>query len=164
MTVQDRAREITLPTSGAMLRIKHISPLLMDDFNASLPRPPEPPSQEVAYPGGVTKSEPNPSHPDHERALAEHDYRIGLKIIEFCIEFGADCEVDETQVKQLREWAARRNVTLPDDDKVLYVSRILAQSNRDLVAIRQGVLGLLQPTEEAVQKAADSFPGEVSGT
>lgn len=164
MSKQDRAREITLPISGKVVKVIRISPLLLDDFFASLPRPPDPPTQKIEYAGGVTKEEPNPASPEYETALDRHAYRNGLAVIEFCIEMGVECDVDADAVAKLREWAKRHGVTLPEDDKVVYVSRILTQGNEDLVAIRRGVLGLIQPTEEAVDKAADSFPGKIPGT
>jgi len=163
MNIQDRAREITLPVSGKTLKVVRISPLLLDDFFSSLPRPPDPPSQRVEYAGGVVKEEPNAASPEYQVALDQHAYHNGLAIIDFCIELGVECEVDAEAVAKLRKWGDRRGVTLPEDDKLLYVSRILTQGNEDLVAIRQAVLGRVQPTEEAVEKAADSFPGEVSG-
>jgi len=146
--------------NGVTLKIKRISPLLVNDIRKSVKRKfsrPEPPLQDVDYGDGKKVKEPNPAHPDYKAALSDYNAETGEEFIHALIRLGVECEVDEYAVKALREIAD--DLALPDDDKVLYISRILVASPKDLQTLQDAILGRIQPTEAAIAEKVDSFPG-----
>lgn len=153
--------EVALPDSGVTLRIKRISPMLLVDLRKNLKRTvakPEPPMQEVLI-GDEKKLQPNDAHPDYLAAMQEYNSELGLRYMEAIIKLGVECEVDQDEVRELRESAVGPD--LPEDDKVVYVSRVAVTSERDMQALQNAILGRSQPTEGAAQAAADSFPNKV---
>lgn len=154
-------RPLELPETGVTVQIKRIPTLLLDDFWRSLPLPPKPPMQKVTY-GSEEREEANPRHPDYLKALNEYDYDLGVRMLEFAVEFGVECEIDGAAVAAVRGWAEKAGAELPKDDKVVYVTRVLCQP-RDLWRIRNAVFGRLEPREEEIRRKADSFRRPVQG-
>lgn len=157
------ARELTLPVSGAVVGVRRIPSMLLDDYRKSMPKTPTPPMQEVEY-NGVKSMEPNPSHPDYAQTMRDYLYNLGIQMIAFAVRFGVEVTVDEQAVKELRDWAQENGVQLPTDDKLLYVTRILAQGEDDLAAIQEAVFGRVQPTEATVEQTVQTFPSPVQGS
>lgn len=137
--------------------------MLVEDWRATLPKAPLPPTQEVDY-GGQKRMESNTSHPEYLAALQEHDYRIGMLAIEFAIERGVVLDIDQAAVAELRVWAETQCVALPKDDKVLYVSRILLPDISDLILLRRAVFERFEPSEETIASAVERFPAALPGT
>lgn len=160
--MSENLRDLTLPSSGVTLKIKRIPTLLLDDFWRSLPPPPKPPMQKVKY-GEEEREEPNVAHPDYAEALAKYDYDLGLRMIEFAVQFGVECEIDQEAVAAVQAWAEKAGVELPGSDKLVYITRVLAHGE-ELAMIREAVLGRIEPTEKEVGRKAESFPGPVQGT
>ena len=152
---------VTLPDSRATLEVNYVSPLLLNDIRKALRRiilKPEQPLVEVAY-GETKKWEANPAHPEYRAALTDYNADFGQEFFQKLVRFGVQCEVDAQAVSKLRERAAAQGeLELPEDDLVLYVTRILVTSQADMQAIMNAVLRRSQPTEEAVtEKVADDF-------
>jgi hypothetical protein len=150
---------VTLPDSGVTLQIKRISPMLLVDLRKQLKRgtpKPMPPLQEVLL-GDEKVLQPNDAHPDYLAALQDYNADIGQRYIEAIIQLGVECEIDAGAVGALRE--SDLGEFLPKNDKVVYVSRIAASSERDLMALQNAILGRAQPTEAAVGEAAEGFRG-----
>src|SRR3990167_2097736 len=149
---------VTLPDSRATLEVNYVSPPLLNDMRKAIRRTilkPEPPLVEVAY-GETKKWEANPAHPEYRAALADYNADFGQEFFQQLVRFGVQCEVDARAVSELRERAAA--LELPEDDLVLYVTRILVTSQADMQALMNAVLRRSQPTEEAVtEKVADDF-------
>lgn len=161
--MSDDLKDLTLPSSGVVLKIRRIPTLLLDDFWRNLPLPPAPPMQKVDYGDGKEHEEPNPGHPDYARTIDRYDYEVGLRMLEFAALFGVECEVDQEAVARVRGWAEKAGIELPGDDKLVYVTRILA-TGPDLRAIQEAVFGRVQPTEKEIGRKADRFQGEVPGS
>lgn len=157
-------KEIRLPDSGQLLHVRRMPVSLLEDFRRTEPPPPGPPMQQVDYGGGKIKEEPNPAHPDYVGMLQDYYAALFDRASEFAIEFGVECEIDPKAIEKVRRWAEKRGAVLPDNDLVLYVTRVLAVTGKDLLTIQSAVFGRVEPTEEAVDKAAESFPGPVQGT
>ena len=152
---------VTLPDSGVTLQIKRISPMLLVDLRKQLKRgiaKPQPPLQEVLI-GDEKKMQPNEAHPDYLAALQDYNADIGQLYIEAIIYLGVECEIDAASVLALRE--SDLGEFLPKSDKVVYVSRIACESERDLTLMQNAILGRAQPTEAAVGESAESFPSQV---
>lgn len=151
----------TFPDSGVTIKTRKVSPLLLAEIQKTLP-PPTPPMQEVDY-GGTKKMEPNPAHPDYAAALATYRAEFSNLIFRALVLIGVECEVDAEAVGKLRADMQQFNVTLPPEDKFVYVAHILCTSNEDVTALRDLLLRHSQPTEGAVAEAVDRFPAEVQG-
>lgn len=156
-----RLTDFTFPDSGGAVRVKRIPPMLMRDLQRQF-KPPKPPRQEVKYEKGV-RTEPNPEHPDYIEALMEYEQEIGEHIYHLIVKMGVVCDVDVEAVATLRAEMKEVGVNLDPDDKYIYVTRILAETNEDMQALQAAVLGQSTVTEGGVAEATERFPGEVQG-
>jgi hypothetical protein len=155
--------EFTLPDSGVVVRIKRIGPPLANDIRRKLKKAlikPEPPMQEVLM-GDVKELRPNLAHPDYLDALNEYTADLGMLFLAELIRYGVDADIDAAAVTNLRE--GDTDGLLPKSDLAVYVTRVAIESQRDMLALQDAILGRFQPTEAAVKEAADTFPGPVSG-
>lgn len=162
-------QEVVLPDSGATVRVKFVGPLLLGDIMKAarrevgkvLPKP-APPMQEVPYQTG-TRLEPNPLHPDYEAALAEHENAVGQAFAEKLFRYGVDVDLDDSAKAQVAALRAEfgEEAELPENDKALYVTRVLVQSNADFVALQNAIMGRVQPSEAGVAAATEAFPAAV---
>lgn len=153
-------KEITLPDSGATVRILFVSPMLLNDLRKRAQRgleKPAPPLQEVDYGNGSKKSQPNPLHPDYVAALREYNTAMGQKFIELMFKWGVECDIDGEKVRAMRALAAEDEIDLPADDRTLYLTRILATTAADIEALQDAILGRAQPTEQAVSEKLETF-------
>lgn len=155
--------EVTLPDSGAKLRVKRISPMTIMGISRQFPGP-KPPVQEVDY-GASKRLEPNPLAPSYLAELAEHQQKLSLIVLRAFIRLGVEVEVDAVAVAAYRADMAALGIKLEngDDDKYVYVANILCETNDDLVALRGAIEGSSIPTEGKVAEAQAAFPGNVQG-
>lgn len=155
--------ELELPTSGVRLKIRRISPILLNDIRRHLRGlypVPRPPMVKVKI-GEDEKLEPNPADPDYLSMVEERNIAFSSAFLESLVHFGVEVEPDMAEVAALRELSA--GIDLPLDDKVLYVTRIALSSPTDMDVLQAAILGRAQPTEAAVADAAAQFPGAVPG-
>lgn len=150
----------TFPDSGVTIQARKVSPLLLSEIQKTIPVP-KPPLQEVDY-GGVKKQESNPNHPDYQAALTAYRQEFSNLIFRALILIGVDVEVDVEAVTKLRADMQQFNVTLPPEDKFVYVAHILCTSEQDVTALRDLLLRHSQPTEGATAEAVERFQPEVS--
>lgn len=159
-------REVTLPDSGRTVRIKFVGPMLMNDIRKAVTRAvgpkPAPPVQEVDY-GGTKQQEPNPLHPDYEAAVREWHVAQGQVMLEKLLRFGVECEMTEADQARLAELRTDPDLELPEDDKIAFLTRIVAATERDQDALQEAILGRAQPTEKAVAEALATFRPDVPG-
>lgn len=153
--------EITLP-SGATLRVKRISPMTLIAIERAHPDP-RPPLQEVDYGNGSHRREPNPLDPQYQLDLAAHQQTKNLLILQAFVRLGVEVEVDAARLADYRADMAALGVTLPDDDKYVYVANILCETNDDLMVLRNAIESGSIPTEAAIAERAATFPGAVQG-
>lgn len=155
--------EITLPDSGATIRVNRIAPATIMAIGRKFPDL-QPPLQEVDYGNGSKRMEPNPLDPTYAAALEQQAQAKTMLILETYARLGVEVEVDAAKVAEFREYAAEMGLTIPKNDQAVYVLHILCLSNDDLLAMRAGVEGSSIPTEKAVTDKADTFPSDVQGT
>lgn len=159
-------KEITLPDSGKTIKVKRLARFLvreaMRDLQRKYPEP-RPPRQPVDY-GAGPEWEENYSHPDYLEAMKRHERKLkdltGQLSLELVIARCVVVEVDAEAVKALREDMRAVNIDLSPDDKYVYVTCILCETERDLKALQEGVLLDSQPTPEGIAAAQKSFPSE----
>lgn len=155
--------EITLPDSGATIRVKRISPMTLIAIERANPDP-KPPLQEVDYGNGSKRREPNPLDPAYQQALLEHQQTKNLLVLQAFIRLGVEVEIDAARLAAYRADMQALGVELPADDKYIYVANILCETNNDLGALRAGIEGRSIPTEQGVSDKLETFPGDVQGT
>lgn len=154
--------EIKLPDSGATIRVKRISPMTLMAIERAHPDP-KPPMQEVDYGNGSKRLEANPLDPQYQLELAAHQQTRSMLLLQALVRFGVEVDVDAAKVAAYREDMATLGGTLPPDDKYVYVAHVLCETNADLVALREAVMGTSVPSERAVAEKQATFPGDVQG-
>ena len=157
-------RTITLPDSGAVLTLKFIGPMLAKDIQRSirkrLPKP-QPPQQTVIDGDGHSRQEANDADPDYIDAVSEWRQAQGFVFIEELVRWGVEVAPDAAAVAAFRAQAA--DLELPPDDKVVWVTRLMLKTTRDLTALQGAILGEFQPTEAAVTEAVEAFRSDIPG-
>lgn len=159
--VSNVLREFTFPDSGRVVHTRRIAPMLLRDLQRSF-KPPKPPKQEVQFEKGV-RFVPNASDPEYLEALEDYQGELGERIMRLVVTLGVVCEVPAEEVAALRATMTEQGITLDPSDLYVYISRICAQSNADLEALQQAVLGQSTVTEAGVEEAKERFPGDVPG-
>lgn len=152
---------LTLPDSGATLEYRRVSHMLMRDASLSVKKP-APPLVEVKY-GDNVKLEPNVNAPEYIGKLVEWRMKQNEISLETAIILGVKVDVDRERVNELRQKLVDRGIELPGDDLVVYVTRILCESTRDLETLRDAIIIKSQPTEVAIDKATETFQRDIQG-
>lgn len=152
--------EITLPDSGATVRVKRISPMSIMAIEQAYPDP-KPPLQEVDYGSGKLRHERNPLDPAYQEELATHQTKKSLLVLKAFIRLGVECEIDAQVLAAYRADMQAMEIALDPDDKYVYVAHILCQTNNDLMALRNYIEGQSVPTEKAVAEKLATFQGDL---
>lgn len=152
--------EITLPDSGATVRVKRISPMSIMAIEQAYPDP-KPPLQEVDYGGGKLRHERNPLDPAYQDELAAHQRKKSLLVLKAFIRLGVECDIDAQALAAYRADMQAMEIALDPDDKFIYVAHILCQTNNDLMALRNFIEGQSVPTEKAVAEKLATFQGDL---
>lgn len=152
-------RTIVLPESGEEVRLRYVSPLLLNDLRKASQKGlvrPTPPVQVVDG-----REQENPTHPEYVTAQYEYNLASGQRFIELLFRYGVDNEPDAETIAAFRQQAEADGLDLPADDKVLYVTRLLIGGTGDLEALQEAILGTGHPTEKAVTEKVAGFPPEI---
>lgn len=152
--------EITLPDSGATVRVKRISPMSLMAIEQAYPDP-KPPLQEVDYGNGKLRHERNPLDPAYQDELAAHQRKKSLLVLKAFIRLGVEVALDAQAVAAYRSEMKDLGVDLDPDDKYVYVAFILCVSNLDLETLRAVIEGASLPTEKAVAEKLATFQGDL---
>ena len=168
--MSNEPRDLTLPDSGATVRVKFIGPMLMADIEKSVRRalakegkePPEPPLKPVNYSGNVVM-EPSEDDPHYKKQLAAYEQERGIRTLDKLLRYGVEYTLTDADRERLAALRQDAELELPADDAHAYVSRVLLQSENDLVAVQTAILSYAQPTEAQVAESIKSFPGGVQG-
>lgn len=144
--------------SGITAQIGKVSRRLVDDLDAAFP-PPEPPLRTVPAElslDGKERSDPNPSDPDYQKALAAHERAQAERVNRLFIKRGVIVAIDTEQLSQLRadlEAAGVPRDKQERDDHYLYVTRIVLASDEDREELNRLLLRRNLPTAQAVKEA-----------
>jgi hypothetical protein len=155
--------DFTFKDTGITVKIKKISPMVVDDVRSSIPEP-LPPEQEVDYgePRGKVM-ERNYSDPNYTLELREHERKASALVQKVIINRAVVLEGDEwkAEVQDYRNFILE-NTGQPlaeKDDLLVYILRICVGSNDDMNDLVDAIIKRSQPTQEAVEQAKRSFRG-----
>lgn len=147
--------------TGRSVLIRKVSPFLMSEIARSFP-PPQPPLQEVDYGDGPVL-EPNPAHPDYERAMQEYNMSLEEKVRRMMIRRGVVIQWDDekrAEVQQLRdEWREEFGTELSGSDELIYVSHICIGTGEDFGELIEAIQQRSHPTGPEVELARSGFRG-----
>jgi hypothetical protein len=167
--VKEKLYPFMFEDTGIKVNIRKVSPMLVVELQKAFP-PPAPPRQRVRIGESDEYSEePNPAHPDYLIALGQYNQELEQRVRKLLIQRGVVIppELDgwKDEVKELREWWLEAyGKELEGDDKTIYISYIAVGTDSDLADLLAVIMQRSQPTEEAINIAKDTFPGEVPGT
>lgn len=156
----DGKRTVTLPYSGRVVTLNYVSPLLLNDLRKATAKTLRKRGVEKPVVPAVNGTD-NPHHPEY--LVAQHEYAMaeGEVFLELLFKYGVADAVDVEAVAALRKLGEEDGLDLPADDKVLYVTRLLAGNNDDIVTLQDAIMGTGHPTEKAVAEKLAAFPAEV---
>lgn len=161
-TKENALTPFTFKDTGKTVKIKKVSPLLIMQLTKDFPEP-EPPVQEVDYGDGEIKHEPNPAHPDYERALQKHRYEFEQRMREMMIDRGVVLDLSEdekNEIKELRDyWQTQYEKPLAGNDKYIYLSFICIGTDGDMDDLVNAISRRSHPSNGAVEAARKSFQG-----
>lgn len=156
-------KPFTCVDTGIVILIRKVSPMLGNELRKAFP-PPTPPVQQVEIDGQMV-DEPNPAHPDYQKALNDYnqetEVRMRRLLIKRGIEFVDDIQAKEAskQVEELRKsWKEDFGKELDEsNDKVAFVWFIAAGTDKGIEEITQAIMTRSQPSQEDVELARVAF-------
>lgn len=165
------AREIPNPDlipftfkNGIRVQLDRVPPAVINKVRQKYP-PPSPPLQPVDY-GDGQRMEPNPSHPDHVKAMGDYYEMLSERIYETLIHIGVVYELtasDRARLEQRRAQLAKLDIEVDQDEKLAFILYVCIGSQPEADALRNAIYLRTHPQEEAIAEAVDSFPGEIRG-
>lgn len=158
--------------SGVVAKLRKIAPHTQSSLLMQLQREnprPEPPIVQTEI-----GPEANPADPDYERRVEAWQREISQELNARLFKLAAlECEVeiDHAVIAQKKahlaaiglDWHDDERLTDDENDRVFFITHIACATPEDMGEFYQAVTRRSQPSEEAVQAWADTFPGDVSG-
>lgn len=157
-------KQITL-SNGIVLRVKPMPPLLLNAIANSIPEPEVP----MWWNEDDQRHEANPNHPEYQKALADRNATIGMRIIDATLSVGTELvAVPGTMIPpESDSWIRRLKLTgqdatfNPEDKEERYLAwlRLYAiETNADLEKVNSIPMQLAGLQEEEVAEAMELFP------
>ena len=146
-------RAIGMTSSGVRAKLTPVSAALIDEVTSRIPNPNVP----TWHNPDTGRDDPNPLHPDYVAALGEANRRRGMAALDAIIMFGVglvEPVPDTGWEKKLKRLGVEVNVSDPDEREWSY-KKYVAVGAADL----NRLMALSGVSQEAVARAADSFPG-----
>lgn len=164
----------TFQDSGIAIKIRKISPATQQRLamlvQREYPRP-EPPVVKTEL-----GEEPNPADPAYAQALERWQQQQGLALNDKLMTFAAlEAEVtigpeEHEQIARVRRhlqavgaWQDNPDLTPEENGQVLYVLHVACATPDDLREFGKVLTERSAPTEEAVRRHVDTFPGDIQG-
>lgn len=173
----------TFKDSGVTVRLHKLSPMTGQEIHAVVEREladerPRPPVVEVDYGQGKI-ARPHEGDPVYQELLAAWRKRVNaiandrlfkvaaLLAVELTIGDAERTQIARTK-KYLRlagklEWQNDPELDEAENDQLFYMTHIACGSGEDLQEFYQAIATRSQPTEAAIERHKESFPGDVSG-
>lgn len=169
----EKLHPFTFEGTGRTVQIRKLSALIRDEVHravrrdASFPKEPEPPIQEVDYGEGKIKR-PNRQHSVFLEMQREWQAKfleeVSERLVTLIIRRAVVCEIDAQAVAQARADMAAIDVPLDEyDDHYVYVAFVCVGPRADYNDLLRVVFERSMPSEEVVQAHIDSFRGPVPG-
>lgn len=155
--------DFTFKDTGITVKIKKVSPMVVDDVRASIPEP-LPPEQEVDYgePKGKVM-ERNYSDPNYTLELEAHNKKVAALVQKVIVNRAVILEGDEwkKEVQDYRDFILKSTgyPLAETDDVLVYILRVCVGSKEDMSDLIDAIIKRSQPTQEAVEQAKRSFRG-----
>lgn len=162
--MSNEPKEVTLPDSGAVVRVKFVGPMLINDLRKAAGKGLTKPTAPLIAPyedKGV--KEPNEDDPAYVAALSEYNTALGMRFLEKLFRYGVDYTLTDADAARVKELRADADLDLPADDLQVFISRFLVRTDKDLEALQAAIMGYTQPTEAQVAEKVQSFRPEVQG-
>lgn len=157
--MSNEPKEVTLPDSGATVRVKFVGPMLLNDIRKAAGKGLAKPAPPLIAPfEDKSVTEPNEDDPAYTAALAEYNTALGMRFLEKLFRYGVDYTLTPADVAQVAALRADADLDLPADDFQVFVTRFLVKTNADLEALQGAIMGYSQPTEAQVAASIESFP------
>jgi hypothetical protein len=150
---------------GVTVELRRVPPLTLQEFDRQYERDhpvPVPPKQQVDYGNGPV-SEDNRAAPDFLQAIAQYNGEKARAAMDLILWKGVKVDVDAVALQEARDDAAQFGMTLPGDDRLVYIKHVLIGSSEELLELRDAILLRGQPTEAAIAQAAGEFKSPVPG-
>jgi hypothetical protein len=159
--------EFICKDTGIVLQIKHVpftvTDMLFRQYEKECP-PPTPPLTKIDY-GDEKITEPNYAHPAYLRKLVKYDEQKNLWINEqtkrIYTDLAIECEIDPAAVEWLRLTLKKSHIEPDADDKYLFIWQIAVGTIEGYHELVNAIQHRIQPTEESIAQAKDSFPSKV---
>lgn len=124
---------------------------------------PKPPMQRVNFGTDADpdwREEANPADPEYEQALQKHRVEAEERLFRTYVRLG--CKIEWTTEKRelLAEYRAvmqEEGVELEQDDNLAYIRNIACGDPEDYQTLLSSLMGVNQPTEEAVKEYQEAF-------
>lgn len=128
---------------------------------------PSPPTQSLETEPGVFRDIPNEHDPAYQLALDEWRSRVsGLmteKLLRFMQKYALVFDIDHERLKELRaEYAEFGMTNMPEDDRIAYLSYIVAPTLDDQSHLFEEVFGRSLPQDQQVALHRAMFSGNVA--
>ncbi len=167
--------EHTFKDSGITVRLRKIAPTTQQRFaeqvQKELPKPAPPVVTTELGP------EENPADPAYEAALKDWNQQCAVRLNERLFTFAClecDLELDDEARQEIARkkrnldlagllWEPNPRLSDEENDRVFYIQHIACSTTEALGEFYQAITARSTPTEAAVQRHIDSFPGDVPG-
>jgi len=143
----------TVLSTGVSAKLTPVSAALIDEVTSRIPNPNVP----TWHNPDTGRDDPNPLHPDYVAALGEANRKRGMAALDAIIMFGVglvEPVPDTGWEKKLKRLGMEVDVSDPDEREWSY-KKYVAVGAADL----NRLMALSGVSQEAVARAADSFPG-----
>lgn len=173
----------TFKDSGVTVRLHKLSPMTGQEIHAVVEREladdkPRPPIVDVDY-GQGKLAMPHEGDPVYQELLAAWRKRVNtiandrlfkvaaLLAVELTVGERERTQIDRTK-KYLRlagklEWQDDSELSQEENDQLFYMTHIACGSAEDLQEFYMAIATRSQPTEAAIERHKETFPGNLSG-
>ncbi|MBN9393093.1 MAG: hypothetical protein J0I20_33985 [Chloroflexi bacterium] len=154
---------------GVEVRIKPVSPALVQEVQRANPRP-APPLRQIAVGDGTFMEEENESDPDYREKFKAWSMKSEDDFADLLLELGVELvtpidqqAVDAIKIFMLKRFAVDLTQKGDGSDRYIYVRYVLPESEAELQALTQALMGRSKPDEGAIAQAIENFSGNIQG-
>lgn len=153
----DYGRRVFITRSGVELQLQRVSPVILERIHGDRSGKPKVPRVEVKMAGGHTRVEDNPNDPDYAQALKEWNQDHNSRIVKYVFVHGI---ANETPVEFVQEHAEFFPDATASDMKYLWIGSLVDEESTDIQKLIEAITGQNAITEEGLEQATASFPGD----
>lgn len=149
-------------SSGMTVKVRGVSPLLMQRIRDKFPMP-KPPKQKTVDEDGEETWEENPIHPDYLAAISAQRAAQGAAVMQVLLGRGVlvDLPEDESWISLLQADDDTIPLETEIQKRAAYVQYEIITTDLDLTRLTQAILSKTMVTEESIRAAEDRFPGSI---